>query len=111
MFESDIWTGVGIDRYGDYYRIFRDADATFRLGPSSVANYAHNVFLQLLATGGLFLVIAYLSTLALVVFASVKGFRKFQGQDNVYDHKEVKHIHFKDVRELREEKLNQLGIK
>jgi O-antigen ligase len=81
MFESDIWTGVGIDRYGDYYRIFRDADATFRLGPSSVANYAHNVFLQLLATGGLFLVIAYLSTLALVVFASVKGFRKFQGQD------------------------------
>ena len=37
--------------------------------------------------------------------------RKFQGKDNVYDHKEVKHIHFKDVRELREEKLNQLGIK
>lgn len=37
--------------------------------------------------------------------------RKFQGQDNVYDHKEVKYTHFKDVRELREEKLNQLGIK
>ena len=36
--------------------------------------------------------------------------RRFQGQDNVYDHKEVKHIHFKDVRELREEKLTQLGI-
>ena len=81
MFESDIWTGVGIDRYGDNYRIFRDADAVFRLGPSSVANYAHNVFLQLLATGGIFLVIAYLFTLALVVFASFKGFRKFHGQD------------------------------
>jgi O-antigen ligase len=81
MFESDIWTGVGIDRYGDNYRIFRDADAVFRLGPSSVANYAHNVFLQLLATGGIFLVIAYLFTLVLVVFASFKGFRKFHGQD------------------------------
>jgi O-antigen ligase len=81
MFESDVWTGVGIDRYGDNYRIFRDADAVFRLGPSSVSNYAHNVFLQLLATGGIFLVIAYIFTLALVVFASFKGFRKLQGQD------------------------------
>lgn len=36
--------------------------------------------------------------------------RRFQGQENIYDHREVKYTHFKDVRELREEKLNQLGI-
>lgn len=37
--------------------------------------------------------------------------RRFQGQENIYDHREVKYNHFKDVSELREEKLNQLGIK
>ena len=36
--------------------------------------------------------------------------RRFQGQENIYDHREVKYTHFKDVSELREEKLNQLGI-
>ena len=36
--------------------------------------------------------------------------RKIQGKDNIYEHKELKYTHFKDVRELREEKLNQLGI-
>ncbi len=81
MFSSDEFTGIGIDRYGDNYRIFRDADAAFRLGPSHVANYAHNTFLQFLATGGIFLLLAYVFVIIMVLFAANKGIKKFKGKD------------------------------
>jgi O-antigen ligase len=81
MFNSDKFTGIGIDRYGDNYRIFRDAEAAFRLGPSSVAYYAHNTFLQFLATGGIFLLLAYVFVIAMVLLAATKGIKKFTGKD------------------------------
>ena len=81
MFNSEKITGVGIDRYGDNYRIFRDVEAAFRLGPSSVSNYAHNTFLQFLATGGIFLLLAYIFVIAMVLLAATKGIKKFTGKD------------------------------
>ena len=81
MFKSHPFTGVGIDRYGEYYRTYRDIDAALRLGPSSVANYAHNAFLQLLATGGIILFLAYLVMIVFVALAAVKGLRKFKGNE------------------------------
>jgi O-antigen ligase len=81
MFKEHVITGVGIDRYGEYYRTFRDVDAALRLGPSSVANYAHNAFLQLLATGGIILFLAYLVMIVFVALAAVKGLKKFKGND------------------------------
>ena len=81
MFNSDKFTGIGIDRYGDNYRIFRDAEAAFRLGPSSVAYYAHNTFLQFLATGGIFLLLAYVFVIIMVLLAATKGIKKFTGKD------------------------------
>ena len=81
MFKSHPFTGVGIDRYGEYYRTYRDIDAALRLGPSSVANYAHNAFLQLLATGGIILFLAYLVMIIFVALAAVKGLKNFKGNE------------------------------
>jgi tetratricopeptide (TPR) repeat protein len=81
MFESSPFTGVGIDRYGEYYRMYRDVDAAFRLGPSSVANNAHNAFLQLLATGGILLFLAYFLMMVLIALAAAKGLKKFKGDE------------------------------
>jgi hypothetical protein len=81
MFESRPFTGVGIDRYGEYYRTYRDVDAALRLGPSSVANYAHNAFLQLLATGGIVLFLAYIVMIVFVTLAALKGLKKFKGNE------------------------------
>ena len=81
MFKSHPFTGVGIDRFGEYYRTYRDIDAALRLGPSSVANYAHNAFLQLLATGGIFLFLAYLVMIIFVSLAAIKGLGKFKDRD------------------------------
>ena len=81
MFESHPFTGVGIDRYGEYYRTYRDVDAALRLGPSSVADYAHNAFLQLLATGGIILFLAYFVMIIFIALAAAKGLKKFTGNE------------------------------
>jgi O-antigen ligase len=81
MFESHPISGVGIDRFGEYYRAYRDVDAAIRLGPNSVTSYAHNAILQLLATGGIFLFLAYLVFIIFVVAAAIYGLKRFQGDD------------------------------
>ncbi len=81
MFKSHPFTGVGIDSFGDHYRTYRDMDAAFRLGPNEITNYAHNVFLQFLSTGGVFLFFAYVVMMLFVIFAVIQGFKKFTGKD------------------------------
>jgi tetratricopeptide (TPR) repeat protein len=81
MFKEHVFTGVGIDRYGEYYRTFRDVDAALRVGPSSTVNYAHNLSLQLLSTGGILLFLAYLVLFISVALAAIKGLKKFTGNE------------------------------
>jgi tetratricopeptide (TPR) repeat protein len=81
MFESHPISGVGIDRFGEYYRAYRDVDAAIRLGPNSVTSYAHNAILQLLATGGIFLFLAYLVFIIFVVTSAIYGLKRFEGAD------------------------------
>ena len=81
MFKTHVFTGVGIDRYGEYYRTYRDVTAALRAGPNNTANYAHNAFLQLLATGGILLFLAYLVMIAFVALAAIKGLKKFKGKE------------------------------
>jgi O-antigen ligase len=81
MFESRPITGVGIDNFGGHYRTFRDVDAALRLDPNTVANYAHNIFLQQLATGGIFLFLAYSLFILVVARAAIKGLKTFEGEN------------------------------
>jgi O-antigen ligase len=64
MFKSHPWFGVGLDSYGDYYRATRTLEATLRRGPSTVSNAAHNVFIDIAATAGIFALLAYLAVIA-----------------------------------------------
>jgi O-antigen ligase len=68
MVKENIFTGVGLDSYGDYYRQFRDATAGQR-GLDIYSDSAHNLFIDLAATGGLLLLISYLFINVLVVFS------------------------------------------
>jgi len=52
--------GVGLDRYGAYFRQYRDASQSLRRGPNLVSNAAHDIPIQLAATGGIFVILAYL---------------------------------------------------
>ncbi len=61
-------TGVGMDSYGDWYRMFRRDSALVLPGPGVVTNTAHNVNLDLFAFGGWPLFLAYI---AIIILASI----------------------------------------
>jgi O-antigen ligase len=69
MAKKNLLTGVGLDSYGDYYRQFRDATAGQRRGLDIYSDSAHNLFIDLAATGGLLLLISYLFINLLVVIS------------------------------------------
>ena len=76
MIKNHPWFGVGLDSYGDWYRASRTLAATIRRGPSTVSNAAHNVFIDIGATAGIFALIAYLA----VVFLGFQAMRSI-GKD------------------------------
>jgi O-antigen ligase len=75
MVEENLFTGVGLDSYGDYYRQFRDATAGQRRGLDIYSDSAHNLFIDLAATGGLLLLISYLFINILVVISISRTMR------------------------------------
>ena len=62
--------GVGIDSYGDWFRFYRSPVQVNRgeAGWNVVSNNAHNVALQLGATGGLVLMLAYVLLMLFVAW-------------------------------------------
>jgi len=71
-FENPL-TGVGIDRFGENYRGYRDLLAITRRGPDVTSNSAHNVFLDIFSnTGfigaGLYMFLHLLTVVAIVRF-------------------------------------------
>jgi hypothetical protein len=63
------FTGVGMDTYGDWYRRLRDDQALINPGPKTITNAAHNVILDQFAYGGWPMLLAYLATFPLIIFA------------------------------------------
>ncbi len=75
--------GVGLDRYGANFRQYRDATQSLRRGPSIVADAAHNVPLQLAATGGIFVLIALLLLTSFTIWRGVVALRNTGGQKQI----------------------------
>ena len=75
MFKDNLLTGVGLDSYGDNYRLYRDAVAANRRGLDLYSNSAHNIFIDLASTGGIFLLLTYI---AFVLFIFVSGYSKLK---------------------------------
>ena len=72
MLMSHPLTGVGIDRYGAYFKEYRDYNYPLRYGFDITSSNAHNVPLQFFATGGFPLGIAYVG---FVLFIFIKSFK------------------------------------
>ena len=60
MFKDHPFTGVGMDRYGAYFKQYRESEYSLRHGFEITSNNAHNTFIQFFATGGVFLGLTYL---------------------------------------------------
>ena len=75
MFEKNLWSGVGLNSYGDWYRESREASALILPGVNTVTNSAHNVFIDFAATGVAGHILAYLIFVSYVIVSIVKQLR------------------------------------
>ena len=71
-------TGVGIERFGDNFLLYRDLAQAQGRNFNTFSDNAHSVPIQMFATGGLFLGIAYLLLILLGVVSSYRTLLKSQ---------------------------------
>lgn len=67
MFQAEPLTGIGLDRYGAYFKEYREFSHPLRYGFELTSSNAHNTFIQFFSTGGLFLGISYMALNILVL--------------------------------------------
>ncbi len=72
IMRDNLFFGVGIDSFGDFYRRYRVQEAIDARGTASFGtNNAHNTFLQFGATGGLVLLVAYFILILFIGYRSI----------------------------------------
>ena len=71
--------GVGMDRYGAYFKQYREVGYPLKYGFEITSSNAHNTFIQLFATGGFFLGTAYLLLIAYIFRRAITGLRHLTG--------------------------------
>jgi len=84
MFSSNPLFGVGIDRYGSYFKEYREVDYPLNVGFSLTSSNAHNTFIQFFATGGIFLGLAYLALNVFVLYRAIIGIKNLVGMHKFY---------------------------
>lgn len=79
MFKNYPLTGVGFDHYGYYFKELRSPEYPLRYGFGLTSTNAHNTFLQMFATGGLFLGLSYL---LLAIATLIVGLKLVKNSDS-----------------------------
>jgi len=80
MLKSHPWFGVGVDRYGAYFRQYREAQYPLNYGYDITSTAAHNVIIEIFATCGVFVGTAYLGILGFVVYRGIVGIKNSHGK-------------------------------
>ena len=81
---SRLFTGVGMDAYGDNYRLQRDIQALKTPGVQVVSNSAHNVILDFFASGGILLLMSYVSIVLIAAVSLVRVILRKREFDYVF---------------------------
>ena len=77
-------TGVGLDGFRDNYRSTLTFERAARLGAGEAVDSAHNIFIDLAAGGGIFLLFAYLLILLLALVKVLSQFKTLTEFDATY---------------------------
>jgi len=84
MASTHLFSGVGFDAYGDWYRISRRATALLHPGVETVSNASHNVVIDIFAFGGLPLLLAYLAIMGIVFLSIIRFARRSREFDYLF---------------------------
>ena len=81
MFRENPITGVGVDRYGAYFKQFREVGYSLKYGFDITSSNAHNTIIQLFATAGIVVGLSYLSLNFYILYSGLK-FVKLNNDEN-----------------------------
>ena len=76
--------GVGLDSYGTFYRKYRDESAIIRPGINTIADTAHNVFIDIFASTGFIGLIFFISMILIILFYAFKFIAHSKNYDPVF---------------------------
>lgn len=80
MFTAHPFAGVGIDRFGESYRQYAPQ---VQIVQGQTTDNPHNVFLELLATGGAVLILPYLFLLGVIFWTAVRAIKTSRGETQI----------------------------
>ena len=83
MFKDQPLFGVGFDRYGAYFKEFREVGYPLLYGYNITSSNAHNVPIQIFSTTGVLTGITYTAILSFVVWRGIAGIRNKQGNEKL----------------------------
>jgi O-antigen ligase len=83
MFKNDPLFGVGMDRYGAYFKEFREVSYSLSYGFDITSSNAHNTFIQFFATGGVFLGLSYLILNSYILKRAIFGLKNLSGNNQL----------------------------
>ena len=76
--------GLGLDRYGDWYWVYRDLESLNYFDPGNTSRSAHNIYLDLASSGGLILLASYLLFLGFILFTAIRIIFKDKTYNSTY---------------------------
>lgn len=80
MFKAHPFAGVGLDRLGENYREYVPQ---IQVVQAQTTDNVHNVFLQLLATGGLVVILPYLFLLGVILWTGLRAIKASKGEAQI----------------------------
>jgi hypothetical protein len=83
MFRDNFLFGVGQDRYGAFFKAYREPQYSLTYGFDITSSNAHNVPIQMFSTGGVFFGGAYLVLMGIVLFSGYRGIKKSVGTNRI----------------------------
>lgn len=84
MFKDHPWFGVGVDNYAGYFRQYKELGYSLNYGYDITSSNAHNVFIQIFSTAGIFTGTAYLLFILFVFWRGIWGIRNTPIQKRMY---------------------------
>lgn len=83
MFKSHPIFGVGVDRYAAYFLQYRAPKYPLLYGYTQTVTNAHNVFLEIFATAGIFAGLAYIAFICFVGYRAFIALKTTSGKEQI----------------------------
>jgi len=83
MLQDNFLTGVGVDRYGSFFKYYREVEYPLRYGYDITSSNAHNTIIQIFSTAGFFAGLSYVGLITYVLFTAIGFIKNTKGEQQL----------------------------